>query len=474
MLDQDNILWSSNEVAEALGQEIGSSWYCTGLEFDSRKVKKGSLFFAFSGKKLDGHNFISDAIKLGAVAVIVHNSFMSEKYNNKLIKVADVYKSLLLLASYARKRINIKCNVIAITGSAGKTSTKEIIKSGLDNIGETYANPDSYNNHVGVPYSLANMSRSSEFGIFEIGMNNANEIRKLSKLVKPNIVIITNVSEAHIGNFKSIKDVIKAKAEIFEGLIENGNILINRDFEYYNEIMEYSKNIKNINILTYGVNNSANICLVNRQIIKGGQIITALVDRKKYKYNINIDGMHQAINSLAVLGVLVITKSNIEKGINNLYKSIIPTGRGNKHNLSIGSQKSLLIDDSYNANPSSVIASLKSLHEIAKNNRKVLILGEMGELGKFSLSLHKNLFSYLISTKINLVIFVGKNTKGLYDVSKSKIECTWAIDSEQVIKTGKMDIIKPMDAILVKGSRYMKMEVIVNYLIAKYKKKEAD
>ena len=455
MLNQDNILWGSKEVSDVLGQKIGPNWYCTGLEFDSRKVKKGSIFFAFSGKKLDGHNFIGDAIKLGAVAVIVHNSFMSEKYNDKLIKVNDVYKSLLLLASYARKRINKKCNIIAITGSAGKTSTKEIIKSGLNNIGKTYANPDSYNNHVGVPYSLANMNRSTEFGIFEIGMNNANEIRKLSKLVKPNIVIITNVSEAHIGNFKSIKDVIKAKAEIFEGLIGDGNILINRDFEYYNEIMAYSKNIKNVNILTYGLNNLANICLINRQIIKGGQIITALVNRKKYKYNINMDGLHQAINSLAILGVLVITKSNIEKGINNIHKSITPMGRGNKHNLIINSQKSLLIDDSYNANPSSVIASLISFNEIAKKNRKVLILGEMGELGKFSLSLHKNLFSYLISTNIDLVIFVGKNTKGLYDISKSKIECTWVIDSEQVIKTGKIDLIKPMDTILVKGSRYM-------------------
>ena len=466
---KDKSIWNSEEVSKVIGKKIKFSWRSNSLELDSRKVIKGSIFFAMPGTKLDGHNFIKDAVNSGAVALIVHKSYQPVNYQNKLIKVEDVYKTLIIMAKAARNRVHSSAQIIAITGSSGKTSTKEMIKSAFNVLGLTYANPGSYNNHVGVPYSLANMSSKTEFGVFEIGMNNSNEISKLSRLVKPNIAIITNVSEGHIGNFKSIKDVAKAKAEIFEGLMNNGHILINRDFEYYNEVISYSKKLQNINIITYGLNILSNICLIDRKIIKEGQRITASAYGIKYTYKINFDGLHQAINSLAVLGSLLISKRDVKKGINNLYKAALPIGRGNRHTLFINGKKSLLIDDSYNANPSSVIASLNSFKEIAVNNRKVLILGEMGELGKHSLFLHKKLYDYLINLNINLVIFVGKNTKDLYNLSKNKIESAWAESSEQIIKKDIIKLIKPMDAILIKGSRYMKMEVIVNYLIMKYK-----
>ena len=468
-LDIDTSIWSSDEVSKVIRNKIESSWYCNALEFDSRKVQPGSIFFAMPGTKFDGHNFIDDAVKSGAIALIVQKSYKSSIYNNKLIKVDDVYKTLILMAQAARKRVNDSANIIAITGSSGKTSTKEMISSALSTLGLTYSNPGSFNNHVGVPYTLVNMSRNIEFGVFEIGMNNSNEISKLARLVKPNIAIITNVSEAHIGNFKSIKEVIKAKAEIFEGLVDKGYILINRDFEHYNEIITYSEKLKNINMITYGLNNSSDIYLIERVVSKKGQKITVSAYGKNYTYEINFDGLHQAINSLAVVGVLLILKCDVKKGLNNLYKSTVPIGRGNKYDLLIDEKKSLLIDDSYNANPSSVIASLNMLNEIAVNNRKVLILGEMGELGKHSLLLHKKLYDYLINLNINLVIFVGKNTKNLYNISKNNIECSWSESAEQIIKSDIDKLIKPMDTILVKGSRYMKMEVVVNYLRDKYK-----
>ena len=468
-LDIDTSIWSSDEVSKVIRNKIESSWYCNALEFDSRKVQPGSIFFAMPGTKFDGHNFIDDAVKSGAIALIVQKSYKSSIYNNKLIKVDDVYKTLILMAQAARKRVNDSAKIIAITGSSGKTSTKEMISSALSTLGLTYSNTGSFNNHVGVPYTLVNMSRNIEFGVFEIGMNNSNEISKLARLVKPNIAIITNVSEAHIGNFKSIKEVIKAKAEIFEGLVDKGYILINRDFEHYNEIITYSEKLKNITTITYGLNNSSDIYLIERVVSKKGQKITVSAYGKNYTYEINFDGLHQAINSLAVLGVLLILKCDVKKGLNNLYKSTVPIGRGNKYDLLIDEKKSLLIDDSYNANPSSVIASLNMLNEIAVNNRKVLILGEMGELGKHSLLLHKKLYNYLINLNINLVIFVGKNTKNLYNISKNNIECYWSESAEQIIKSDIDKLIKPMDTILVKGSRYMKMEVVVNYLKDKYK-----
>ena len=468
-INKDKCLWTSEEIYRTLRQQTNTNWNCNTIEFDSRKVQPGSIFFAMPGTKLDGHDFIDEAVKSGAVALIVQKSYKSSIYNNKLIKVDDVYKTLILMAQAARKRVNDSANIIAITGSSGKTSTKEMVSSALSTLGLTYSNPGSFNNHVGVPYTLVNMSRNIEFAVFEIGMNNSNEISKLAKLVKPNIAIITNVSEAHIGNFKSIKEVIKAKAEIFEGLADKGYILINRDFEHYNEIITYSEKLKNINMITYGLNNSSDIYLIERVVSKKGQKITVSAYGKNYTYEINFDGLHQAINSLAVVGVLLILKCDVKKGLNNLYKSTVPIGRGNKYDLLIDEKKSLLIDDSYNANPSSVIASLNMLSEIAVNNRKVLILGEMGELGKHSLLLHKKLYDYLINLNINLVIFVGKNTKNLYNISKNNIECSWSESAEQIIKSDIDKLIKPMDTILVKGSRYMKMEVVVNYLRDKYK-----
>ena len=244
VLKKTNILWNSNEISKIFNKNIDKDWTCTGVEIDSRKVKPGNIFMAMPGTEFDGHNFIKDAINMGANSLIIKESLNITKDNLNIIKVDDVYKSLILLSKASRKRINNSKNIIAITGSSGKTSTKEMLGSALSTIGSTYVNPGSYNNHVGVPYSLANMPRNTNYGIFELGMNNLNEISILSKLVKPDIAIITNISEAHIGNFNSIKDIITAKSEIFNGLRSNGYILLNNDHIYYKEL---EKNISKSN-----------------------------------------------------------------------------------------------------------------------------------------------------------------------------------------------------------------------------------
>ena len=364
-------------------------------------MKPGNIFLAMPGTEFDGHNFIKDAINMGANSLIIKESLNITKDNLNIIKVDDVYKSLILLSKASRKRINNSKNIIAITGSSGKTSTKEMLGHALSTIESTYINPDSYNNHVGVPYSLANMPRNTNYGIFELGMNNLNEISILSKLVKPDIAIITNISEAHIGNFNSIKDIITAKSEIFNGLRSNGYILLNNDHIYYKELEKNISKSKNYNIIKYGFNKNADIRLIKRLVENYGQTLIAEAYGKTYKYKINLDGEHQAINSLAVLGVLLISKCNIEKGLKNLTKVSLPAGRGKRYNLMIKGQDTVLIDDTYNANLSSMVASLKTLCEKAKNNRKVLFFGEMRELGAFSEDLHQKLYDYLISFNIS-------------------------------------------------------------------------
>jgi UDP-N-acetylmuramoyl-tripeptide--D-alanyl-D-alanine ligase len=468
--NRDNNLWNSFEFSLIFNKKLNKNWICNSIEIDSRKIKPGSIFFAMPGTKLDGHNFLLDAIKLGAESIIIKKKFKTKIDNYEFIEVDDVHESLNLLAKASRKRINNSKNIIAITGSSGKTSTKEMIGKAFTNLGLSYMNPESYNNHVGVPYSLANMPRNIDYGVFEIGMNNFNEISVLSKLVKPNIVIITNISEAHIGNFNSIYDIIKAKAEIFDGLKNNGFVLLNNDHEYHKEINKYI-NKNNTNVITYGMNKNADIRLIKRKIVEKGQAIIAEAYGKKYHYSISLDGEHQAINSLVVIGVLLITKCNINKGLKNLFETMPLYGRGSRHNLKIMGKKSILIDDSYNANLSSMRASIKSLDEIAKNNRKVLIFGEMGELGIFSNDLHNKLYKFLINFNISLVIFLGNKTKNLYNLCKSRIECTWSENVYSISKEEIFNLIKPKDYILIKGSRHMKMEVIVEYLLKEYKGK---
>lgn len=460
-------LWNNNELSDVLNINISGNWQFNGLEIDSRKIKEGRLFFALEGKNFNGHDFIEDALNSGAKGVVATKN-ISKKFDGHLIlRVQDVYDSMLKLAKASRKRIN-NSNIIAITGSSGKTSTKEMLKSALSNIGNVHASPDSYNNYVGVPYSLMNMPKSTKFGIFEIGMNHSNEIRPLSKLVNPNTVIITNITDAHIGNFKSLNDIVKAKSEIFEGLNKDGQVIINRDFSSYDKTINIANKLGIKNIFSYGIHKNSDVRLIDRVQLPNGQKIEAKAFGKKYIYKINFNGKHQAVNSLSILSILILLKQDIKKGLNSLFSSYLPMGRGNKYIFSIKQGKIVVIDDTYNANPSSVKASINLLNETAKNNRKVVILGEMAELGKYSESLHLSLKECLLKNNIDMIVFVGSKTKGLYNALKKNIKCFWKRDSNTLIYEKFISLILPNDYILVKGSRSMKMEIIVKYIKENY------
>ncbi len=470
----NKILWNSNDLSRVLNVNILGNWKCNKIEIDSRKVKPGCLFLALKGKNLDGHDFIKDAINNGAVGVVINKKKIFKTNDNLIISVDDVYKSMLLLAEDARNQVTEfkDSAIIAITGSSGKTSTKEMLYSSLSQVSDSYANPESYNNHVGVPYSLLNMPRKTRYGIFEIGMNHANEIRPLSKLVKPNIVIITNITEAHIGNFKSLYDIVKAKSEIFEGLARSGYVIINRDFKSYDKTIKLAKKNGVKNIISYGRHKKSDINLISISALSRGQRIEAKAFGKKYIYKINFEGSHQAINSLSILGTLLVLKQDMRACLKSMFSSFLPNGRGNKYIFSSNKSNLVLIDDTYNANPSSVIASIKMLNEIANKKRKVMILGEMRELGNYSNSLHLSLTKYLIEAKMGLLILVGNKTKGLYNKLKMKMECVWVKNSEDLIANNFIELILPGDFMIVKGSRSMSMETLVDYIKNIYSSKE--
>ena len=427
-----------------------------GLTIDSRMVKKDNLFLALKGNKNDGNKFISNAIKKGASIVITSKNNKNKK---KIFKVNDEMTFLNSFASHKRKISNAK--IIAITGSAGKTSVKNLLKDLLQIFGDTYASPKSFNNHFGVPISLSNLNMNHQFGVFEVGMSKSGEINRLSKIIKPNVGLITNIGEAHIENFKNIKGIAKAKSEIINNISVNGTIILNRDDRFFNFLNKKAKS-KNIKVITFGMAKNADIHPIKiKKAEKKIQIYIKAIDEVislKIK-NINI---YNVLSSLAVLKEL---RLNVDK-VTQVYKNFEPSdGRGKIHKIKRYKKKFILINESYNANPLSVKNAINNFSSIKKNKfKKYLLLGDMLELGKKSNIYHKNLSKLINSSDIDKVFVKGEKTLFTYkNLKKEKrgniFQCEQDIDF--ILK----NIITNNDYLMIKGSNATGLNNISNSMI---------
>ena len=424
---------------------------------DSRQIKKNNLFLAIRGKKNDGNQFISQAIKKGASLVI--SSKTGKKYNDKILKVTDEMAFLKKFASL--KRVNCNAKIIAITGSAGKTSLKNLLKELLQVFGDTYASPKSFNNHFGVPISLSNLNINHEFGIFEVGMSKAGEISKLSGMIKPNLGIITNIGEAHIENFKNIRDIAKAKGEIIDNVEINGTIILNRDDRFYNYLNKKAK-LRKINVITFGKSNKANIHLINIKTSGKLKQATIKINDEIIKLKIKDINIYNVLCSLAV-----IKKFNLNlKKIIQVYKQFEPSdGRGKIHKINRYKKNFRLIDESYNANPLSVKNAINNFSSIKKNkSKKYLLLGDMLELGNKSEMFHRNLSKLINSSDIDKVFIKGEKMLFTYkDLNKDKrgniFQCDQDIDL--ILK----NIIANNDYLMIKGSNATGLNNISNSMI---------
>ena len=427
------------------------------LTIDSRQVKKNNLFLAIKGKNNDGNRFIEKAIRKGASYVV--SSKDNKKFRKKIIRFSD---PLILLNKFAvLKREYCSAKIIAITGSAGKTSLKNIISSLLNFFGDTYASPKSYNNHLGVPISLSNLNLNHKFGVFEAGMNKAGEINQLTKMIKPNLAIITNVAEAHIKNFNNIRSIAKAKSEIIYNVQNNGTVILNRDDKFFNYLSDIAKS-KNLKILTFGKSKKSDVYPI--KVSKLGEIfiikilaINEIVELKIKDINI--------YNVLASLCVLKEMNLNLHKVL-KLYKSFKPSdGRGKIHKIKRYKKNFKLIDESYNANPFSVKNALINFSTIKKNNfKKYLLLGDMLELGKKSDIYHKNLSQIINNSDIDKVFIKGKKTLITYkNLTKKKrgniFQCNQDIDF--IFK----NLIANNDYLMIKGSNATGLKNISNNMI---------
>ncbi len=428
-----------------------------GVAIDSRKIKKGNLFLRIKGSNYDGIKFAAKALDKGAKYIV--SSIILKKFKKKFIQVNN---EISFLNNFAiKKRKNTTAKILAITGSAGKTSLKNLIRELLQNFGETSYSPRSYNNHFGVPLSLSNLNSKHKFGVFEIGMSKAGEINKLSKLVRPHIGIITNIGEAHIENFKNLNGIAKAKGEIINNIEEGGSVILNRDDKFFNYLEKKAKS-RNLRVISFGMNKKSNIYLIKnfknkKLVIKANNQFINL----KIK-NINI------YNVLASLAVLIELNLDFGKVI-NLYNSYEPTeGRGKIYNIKRYKKNFKLIDESYNANPLSVKNAIYNFNLIKKQNfKKYLLLGDMLELGKKSDYLHKNLSKVINSSDIDKVFIKGDKTlvtfKNIIKEKRGNI-----FQQEEDIDFTLKNIIANNDYLMIKGSNATGLNTLSRKIIKGY------
>jgi len=412
-----------NIINEQSRSKITNKLVIKNISINSKLIKKDDVFFAIKGKKLDGNRYIGEALKKRSSLVIV-NRINKDYPALKQIKVKNTLSFLTKCSSIFRENINTK--IISITGSCGKTTLKEMIGHSLKKISKTTYSPKSFNNKYGVPLSLFNLKHNDDFGVLEVGMDKKGEIDNLTKIIKPDLGIITNISYAHSKNFKSIKLIANAKAEIMNNIKKDGSVLLNMDDNFY----KYHKNLalkKKLKVISFGIKNkSAMTKLIKIKKIKNKYELSIKVNDLSlaiYSQNDNQNHLYNILATLAAANLFVDIK-NLNKDFFLNFKN--PIGRGDISKVKLKTKEIFLVDESYNSNPLSLKMAIENYDKIKlRNSKKYLILGDMLELGKHSLKQHKLISKILNNTKINQVYVVGKfikeTFKGLKPNKKAKI-----------------------------------------------------
>ena len=419
-----------------------------GVSINSKQIKKDNLFVAVKGKNHDGHSFVKEALINKAIYCVVQKN-INKLNKNKIIKCPNTINFLNKLAVLKRSHTNSK--IIAITGSSGKTTLKTLLGKTLSKYGKTYFSKKSYNNHIGVPLSLCNLENDHKYGVFEIGMSRAGEIRKLSNLVKPNIAVITNIGEAHMENFDNLNGVAKAKSEVIENINKGGYLILNRDDKYFNYLSRLAIKRK-INVLSFGKSNKSNATLVKNKLHKNYNSLQFKVLNKNIYLKVKNINPLTISNILATLLTLHILDLDLKKISNfpNLFQLV--EGRGKAYVISRYKKKFKLIDESYNANPSSVKNAVSNFSNIKrKHGKKFFLLGDMLELGEKSDNYHKNLAHFINRSDIDKLFVYGKNAFKTYQKTykaKQGNILQNLNDFDEIFS----DIINKDDYLMIKGS----------------------
>ncbi|MCB9959560.1 MAG: UDP-N-acetylmuramoylalanyl-D-glutamyl-2,6-diaminopimelate--D-alanyl-D-alanine ligase [Rhodospirillaceae bacterium] len=459
-------LWTSQEAAAATDGTVFGSWSASHVSIDSRAVAAGDLFVALCGPNHDGHDYVAKALKAGAAAAMVKRRPAGLAADAPLLEVPDTLAGLTALGRYARLRS--AAQVIGVTGSVGKTGTKEMLAQALATQGPTFATIGNLNNHIGVPLTLARMPAATLYAVVEMGMNHAGEIRPLSRLAAPHVAVITTVTDAHLENFRDIGGIADAKAEIFEGMEPSGTAVLNREDSQFARLLAHARTAGIGRIWTFGRHQSCDARLLDASVHATCSAVHAAIRGEVISYSLSVPGQHWVMNSLAVLLAVRAVGGDITQAARMLSTLRAPAGRGARRKVVRADGTAfLVIDESYNASPAAVRAALSVLASspVGKGGRRVLVLGDMLELGEDAPRLHADLAAAVDAAKVDRVHACGRLCRHLYDALPEAVRGTWAGDSGALTQA-VLDDVAAGDVVLVKGSLGSRMKPIVEALYA--------
>jgi UDP-N-acetylmuramoyl-tripeptide--D-alanyl-D-alanine ligase len=452
-------LWTSAEIAAAVAGQASRDFAATGVSIDSRTLEPGDLFVALQGPSFDGHDFAAAALQRGAAGALIHRRPASLPADAPVVEVVDTMKALEDLGRAARARTEAK--VAAVTGSVGKTSTKEALRSVLSLFAPTFASAGNLNNQWGAPLSLARMPREARYGVFELGMNHAGEISPLSQMVRPEVAIITAVEPVHIEFFSSVAEIADAKAEIFDGLMPGGAAMLPFDNPHFDRLESKARRM-GARILTFGTKEGAWARLIDCQIMPDGNEVTAEVGGKRLRYRMAAPGRHLALNSVAVLAAAFAFELDLDQALPGFMAVQALKGRGKREHLNIAGGSIELIDEGYNASPASMRAALNLLGTLptAFGGRRIAVLGDMRELGDAGPQLHRDLAPDLAAAKVDLAFLVGPQMRGLYDLLPDSMKGAHRATSDEMVRP-LIAALQAGDTVLIKGSLGTRMAPLV-------------
>ena len=460
--DRKNALWTAVEIARATGGVANADFAVTGVEIDSRAVRPGDLFVALSGESTDGHRFVEQALAAGAGGALVEREIEGPH-----VRVADTARALEALGAASRDRC--RAPVVGVTGSVGKTGVKEAIHAALDRAsrGGSHRSVKSYNNHVGVPLSLARMPEDARYGVFEMGMNHAGEIAGLTRQVRPDVAVITAIAPAHIENLGSIEAIADAKAEIFEGLRQGGTAIVPADSPHFSRLAQAAERA-GARLVSFGRGADANVRLLDAVPSDGGTLITVDMDGRRLCCTVAPPGEHWVGNALCVLATVRAVGADLGAAGLALAELEGLTGRGARTRVQVDGGEVLLIDESYNANPASMRATLAQLGS-EPATRRIAVLGAMKELGEHGDRYHAELADPLAASGAEMAILVGEEMAplarelGKADPAKlgSMPAFTHCANVEEATQALREFGLKGGDAILVKGSNSVGLSALI-------------
>jgi UDP-N-acetylmuramoyl-tripeptide--D-alanyl-D-alanine ligase len=444
-------LWESSEIITATqGVLHGESFVATGVAIDTRRIKVGNLFLALEGNHADGHSYLHQAKQAGAAGAIVRYIPANAPVDFPLIVTHNVQEALEDLGRAARQRS--EAAIIAVTGSVGKTSAKEMLKLALAPYGVVYATEGNYNNHLGLPLSLANMPRSAEFGVFEMGMNHLGEIEFLSRLGRPHVGLITNVEAVHLEFFDSEAQIAQAKAELFTGMAAGSPVVLNADNPYYTLLATAARKHE-LDVVTFGTNASADFQVIEANLTPTGTEVFYLARGEKRQLTLGSTGSQWAAAAVSVCAVVDALHLPLAQAEAALLAFTEPAGRGKI--LSLPWQGGILtvIDDSYNASPVSMRAAMINLGRITPQTggRRIAVLGQMLELGASSAEFHAALAPLLSEQQIEQVFVAGAWMEHLYAALPETMRGGFALTAEE-LASSLFTALQAGDVVLVKGS----------------------